>query len=445
VLASAACREPARQLNGDPGGDGARSLVEALALRFGEVGREPAFDALRPKLARGALVPSRVFDDAAAWPRQGREWRAAEFAGYRSASGYRIGVRPSASEPTSVGDYRGQLRLERIAGGRFEWTVREELAVGPVRPVELAAALDALFRGAEAADEANARAAVAAAFPRASAKLGLLLNLEALSLARDPHGVTSVKLSVRVAPASLSSAAPLYAEFLNKYLTPIKTRVAAADDTGAAWWTLEAERNLWTLRLRLQGGSLVPLEGDAARRIPELLSVTSDYATRMGRFRIAARGLLADVRLSRTPLEKGFVAQFRETPDWDLPFLVEPLLGGPLHYPFEGPGSEAGWAAHETATGTRFVRHYRARVRENFILRWLGGMTSRALSEFRAGAEREADRFHGECLLALGEDLATLLREPRAERDRDDEPRGAGPTAPNASTMPTLSHRTAGS
>jgi hypothetical protein len=27
-------------------------------------------------------------------------------------------------------------------------------------------------------------------------------------------------------------------------------------------------------------------------------------------------------------------------------------------------------------------------------------MTNRALSEFREGAEREADRYHGECLLA---------------------------------------------
>ena len=114
--------------------------------------------------------------------------------------------------------------------------------------------------------------------------------------------------------------------------------------------------------------------------------------------------------LTRDPTEKGFVARFRQRPDWDLPFLVEPLLGAPLHYPFEGPGSEAGWAARETRAGTLLVRTYRARIAENWILRWLGGQTNRALGEFRAGAEREADRYIGECLRALRDDLVTLLQ-----------------------------------
>jgi hypothetical protein len=410
ALAASACHEPARRLGSGPGGQQvARSLVEALALRFGEVDREPAFDALRPKLARAALVPSWVWDDTAAWPRQGGTWRAVEFAGYRSESGYRIGVRPYAAEPAAVGQYRGQLRLDKLASGRFEWTVREELAVGALKPAELAAALDTLLRGAQEKDEPGARAAIAAAFPRASAKLGLLLSLERLGLAHDALGATTLTLAVRLVPAGLRPTAPRYAAFLEKYLTPMRTRVVAADATGATWWVLEGESRLWTLRLRARGGSLVPLEGDALRRVPERLRVTIDYATRMGRFSIAARGLSAEVALTRTPVEKGFVARFRQKPDWDLPFLVEPLLGSPLSYPFDGPGSEAGWAAVETPAGMRFVRDYRARVAENFVLRWLGGMTNRALGEFRAGAEREADRYHGECLLALRDDVVALL------------------------------------
>ena len=68
ALAPSACREAARGLaSGPAGGDGPRALVEALADRFGPIDREPAFDALRPKLARAALVPSRVFDDGTAW------------------------------------------------------------------------------------------------------------------------------------------------------------------------------------------------------------------------------------------------------------------------------------------------------------------------------------------------------------------------------------------
>jgi hypothetical protein len=291
--------------------------------------------------------------------------------------------------------------------------VREELAIGALRPGDLAAALDVLFQGAERSDEAKARAAIASAFPRASAKLGQLLCLDALVLERDAQGAASLRVAIRMTPEGLRPTAPDYAAFLEKYLTPIRTHTVVSDALGATWWTLEGERNLWTLRLRVRGGSLVPLEGDAQRRIPERLVATTDYATRMGRFSMAAKGLVAEVELTRTPTEKGFTARFRKKPDWELPFLVETFLGAPLSYPFEGPGSEAGWAARETPTGTRLVRDYRARVGENWVLRWLGGMTNRALSEFRAGAEREADRYQGECLLALRDDLVQLLRERR--------------------------------
>ena len=411
AAACAACEPAARRLGAGPAGaDGASALVLALAQRFGPQDREPGLDALRPKLARAAFVPSWAFDDPAVWTHREDAWRSVEFAGEPRDSGFRIGVRAEAPEPIAAGQYRGRLRLERLGSGRFEWTMREELAVGKLRPAELAAALDALLRGAEALDERKARAAIAAGFPRASALLGLLLSLDTLALTPDAQGAVSLRLAVRLTPEGLKPRAPRYAAFLGTYITPIRTRVSVADGEGVVWWTLEGERNLWTLRLRVRDGSLVPLEGDAQRRIPEKLRATSDYATRMGRFSIAATGLVAEVQLVRTPIEKGFTAYFRKKPDWDLPFLVEPFLGGPLSYPFEGAGSEAGWAARETPSGMRLVRDYRARFAENWVLRWLGGMTNRALSEFRAGAEREADRYHGECLLAARDDLLELVR-----------------------------------
>jgi len=130
----------------------------------------------------------------------------------------------------------------------------------------------------------------------------------------------------------------------------------------------------------------------------------------MGRFTVGASRLVAEVALTSTGIEKGFSARFLQEPDWQLPFLAELLLDRPLRFPFEGPGSEAGWAARETPEGaTRFVRHYRARVCETWILRWLGGMTSTAVNDFRSGAEAEADRFQREWLLALRDDLAALM------------------------------------
>jgi hypothetical protein len=123
---------------------------------------------------------------------------------------------------------------------------------------------------------------------------------------------------------------------------------------------------------------------------------------------VGARRIAAGLALTRTPGVKALSARFLEEPDWQLPFLAETLLDDPLRYPFEAPGSEIEWAARETPAGTLLTGLYRARVRETWILRWLGGMMSNAVGEFRLGAEREADHYHRECLLALRDDLAAL-------------------------------------
>jgi len=408
-----ACGPAARELSRGPvGAAGSRALVQSLADRFGPIDREPGLDALRPKLAAASLVPSRVFDDAGAWRRQGDGWRAVELDGYVSGAVYRIGARAEALPARVPGQYRGRVQLLKVDGGRFEWTVTEELAVGPTRPSDLARTLDALFRGAERASEASARAAIASSLPRASAKLGLLLRLEALGLSRDADGATSVRLAVRLTPAGIRGFAPRYAAFVEKYATPIRTSLEVTDPEGATWWTLTAADNLWTLRLRLREGSLVPLEGPPDRRLPGRLRATADFATHMGRFEVGAQRVVAELALTRTSAEKGLAARFLEEPEWRLPFLVETVLDDPLRYPFEDPGSEIAWAARETPGGTLLTGLYRARVRETWILRWLGGMMGNAVTEFRRGAEREADQYHRECLLALRDDLAAVEAAP---------------------------------
>jgi hypothetical protein len=181
---------------GPAGADGASALVRAIAGALRAPGpRASEFEAAAGSW-RGPRSCRRWHSTTlSAWKRSEGAWRAVEFAGAPTPAGFRLGVRAEASDPVSAGQYRGRIRLERIESGRFEWTVREELAVGGVRPAELAPALDALFHGAEATDEAKARAAIAAAFPRASAKLGLALRLETLEVARDAQGATSPRVA----------------------------------------------------------------------------------------------------------------------------------------------------------------------------------------------------------------------------------------------------------
>jgi hypothetical protein len=412
LLLLSSCQEPAGQLARGPAGAAAsRTLVESLALRFGPAQCDAAFEALRPKLAQAALVPSRVIDDASAWPVRDGERRAVELVGHGSlADAYHLDVRGEAVAPDVPGDYRGRLELRRTGRERYEWNVTEELAVGPVRVGELAAALDALLRAAEGTDGVAGRAAVLHAFPRATPALGRLLHLETLGIWREGGG-TRVDVGVRLEPDTLALTAPRLAKFVRLYFGPMQLHAVARDPAGRAWWTLDAGQSLWMLRLRARDGSLVPLQGPADARIPADLRVTIDYETSMGRFHVGARRLAAELTLVRTPAEKGFVARFLAEPEWDLPFLVEPLLHGPLRHPFEAPGSEAGFSARDEPGGsTRLVRHFRVRVRESFILRWLGGLTSSAMSDFRAGAEAELDAWARECLLAVRDDLGALAR-----------------------------------
>jgi hypothetical protein len=56
------------------------------------------------------------------------------------------------------------------------------------------------------------------------------------------------------------------------------------------------------------------------------------------------------------------------------------------------------------------VRDYGIRVRESWIVRWMGGLGNSAVSEFRKGGVG-VDRYWGECLYALRDDVMGLLNE----------------------------------
>ena len=277
----------------------------------------------------------------------------------------------------------------------------------------MAAALTALFRAAELTSGTDARTRIREALPRATSAVSRLVKTEALEITRDRNAVTSLALAVRVVPEGIRSFAPRYAAFLDKHLTPTQMRVVVTDLSGVAWWTLDAADNVWTLRLRVREGSLVPLEGPIGRGLPGNVRATVDYSTKVGVFRVGIQHLVADVALSRGPFEKGFVAHFLEEPEWRLPFLVEPLMRSSLRHPFEGQGSRLGWSAREQGGGTTVLsRQFRMQIKESWIVRWMGGASSSMLSDFRMGAETESDRFLRECLVSLRDDIVALAARP---------------------------------
>lgn len=76
-------RVPIAQEQGRADSDwrGMRILLDTLADRFGPTERERGFEMVRSRLARGALVPSPLFDDVSVWMTRGDTWRALELTG----------------------------------------------------------------------------------------------------------------------------------------------------------------------------------------------------------------------------------------------------------------------------------------------------------------------------------------------------------------------------
>lgn len=424
-LAASGCGAAASALGPTPAvaRSHADALLGAIEARFGPVEREPAYAAARPLLVRGALVPSRIFDEPTVWTTRQGEERGLDLGGSESGGRYRLGLRPDYPEPSRPADYRGRVRLRRLGDGRFEWRVREELAVGPVRAEALAAALTTLLRGAESATEAKARVQLGEALPRSRAALGRLFRLETLHFAPAPPGGTVVTLRVRLHPEGIDKELPHYAEFLKGYVTPLRLRMDAADEAGIGFWEVEGLDNLFSLRFRVQDGDLAPLAGPP-RSLPERLRVRTSFSMKSGLFRLGYRGLDADVTLVRSLHEKSFMARFRRQPDWELPFFVEPFLRSPLRYPFEGEGARLGFGVRDEPEGsTLLAAEHAIGVQENWLVRWLGGVGASAVTAFRRTAEAEADRFIGEALAALRADALALLSSS-APVDHPPQPEG---------------------
>ena len=384
-------------------------MLNALADRFGVVELSPEIATTRPRLARYSTTPSRLIDDTELWTSRGEDDRTIEIAGARRAGRYTLFHRPGAPPPRDPGEARHVMRLQILGDDEFRWTSVDEVALGAITIADLDRALTAILLVAEQGDPAAARVATRIAFPRAAASLSRMFVIDSVRASRSADGATSVVLGLGLRPGQAERHFQSLGSYARKYWVPIRWRVSVEDSLGTRWGEFTKRDSSIVLRFRVHEGSLAPF-GAPPRRVGAHLRLTADASVKVGPFRVGVRNLDGRVLRLADGDHIAMALRFPTEPEWQLPPLVARLLRSPLRRPFEGGGALMRYGvrtdAHPDDTVSTVWRDIDVTVRESGILRFFGRLGGTALSDFRQGAEKEAERLWEESLRGLAADVS---------------------------------------
>ena len=406
------CRE---SLSGFGAGLRARASAEqffgALADRHFDIARNAKYDYARVQISKGALSPSRVFDDTAAWTGISGPVRILESFGSLVDERYVMASHRGVAAPMKPADGRHVTTLSKLAEGQYKWDTSVDFALGSARPNDIALVISRLLTAGEGLNERDARADLLASAPRTSAALGSAFSLDSMHPVQMPDGTTAVTLGISVHSEQLKQRFPAFGDYVHRYVDPAKFHVYVADRSGVGYLDAQYRDRFLTIRLRSQGGHLVPLVG-APKPIPDTLVVVADFTVKVKMFAVGFHDLSMDfVNSARGDRERDWTVTARKEPNWNLPFITARLIRAPLRYPFSGEGAlfRMGLRAGEGDQPTVLVRQSRLAVQESAILKFINSLSSTALDDFGARVEKEESLWLRELFLALRDDARTAL------------------------------------
>jgi hypothetical protein len=416
IVAGNACSDSLRALGTTPVVADTRTaqLFEAMTTRFGANEFSPKYDAARIRLAEGALIPSRIFNDSSVW--EGRPTPTSRVL-YVSGTGldggrYLLGTRSSLTPPTRLGDSRHIILLEQlpqISESVYRWDTRVDLAVGSVTAEEISGLASALFATAEGRTERELREDYRTAFPRATAAFGRGFTIDSVRSATSAAGVNSVAITASFHPDLMEPSFPALAKYLDKYLGPAKYHLALSDRAGIPLFDIVGAKRAMTIRYRTQHNKLTSLYGPP-RPWADTLVMTADVSLKVKLFTVGFEKLVADFVISNSGHDRSWALIARREPKWNLPLFTESLLRSPLHRPFEGDGSWMSLSVRDSAGGmTVFTRRTQFAVQESTIMRFLGSLSSHMIGELDGKVEAEEDQFFREGFIALDADRRVLV------------------------------------
>ena len=363
---------------------------------------------------RGALAPSRVFDDSAVWTAMSGDVRILETAGSFVDGHYALTSRSGPPAPARPADARHVTTLARLAEGEYRWDTTVDFALGSIRPADVATLVSRLLSAGQGRTEADLRAELAAASPRSSAVLGTMFTLDSLRPLELADGTTLMTLGASVHSENLRRGFPALADYVRKYLDPARYRFVLTDRAGVPFLDVSQRDRIIVLRVRTQHGKLVPLSG-AARALPDSMQLHVDFNMKIKIFHVGFHNLVMDfTNAARGDEERDWAVLARREPQWDLPLIAARLLRAPLRRPFAGEGSlfRIGVRAGEAGAPTVLLRHSRLPVQESSILNFLNSLSGTAMDDFGGEVQREENTWLHELFVALREDARATLAGP---------------------------------
>ncbi|MEP6990380.1 MAG: hypothetical protein ABJA80_05560 [bacterium] len=411
-LGGVACRESAAGF-----GAGVRARASAdqvfgsLADRHVEIVRNAKYEYARVQLTRGALSPSRVFDDTAAWTGLSGDVRILETFGTHVDGTYSLSSQRAIPAPARPADGRHVTTLSRLSENQYRWDTAVDFAIGNVRPGDIALAVSRLFTAGEGKDERTARADIATSVPRTAAALSVAFSLDSLHPVVEPDGSTAVTIGFSVRSEQLRARFPAFGDYVRRYVDPARVRLVLMDGAGVPYLDVRGRDHVFIVRLRSRGGQLVPLSG-VGRPMPDSLVLVADLTVKVKLFNVGFHDLAMDfVNSAHGEGERDWTVTARREPQWNLPFITARVLRSPLRFPFSGEGAllRVGVRAGQGGAPTVLYRQSRLATQESAILRFLNSLTSTAMDDFGTRVEHEENQWLHEVFTALREDVHATL------------------------------------
>jgi hypothetical protein len=390
----------------------ADQLFGALAERHLDIARNSRYEYSRDRLTRGALSPSRVFDDTAAWTSMSGSVRVLETAGTASEGRYHRSSRPGVPAPMRPADGRHVTTLSKLGDSEYRWDTSVDFALGSVRPADIALVLSRLLASGEGHTERDARAALLAAAPRTSAALGTAFSLDTLRPTLLSDGSTTVTIGIGIHSDAVRQKYPAFGDYMRRYVDPAHYRILVTDRSGVPFLEAVAKDRFLSLRVRTLHGKVVSLTG-AARPMPDSLLLMADFTVKVKLFTVGFHDLDMElVNVSRGDQAREWVMTARKEPSWNLPFITARLLRAPLRRPFAGEGAlfRIGVRAGEGTQPTVLYRQARLAVQESAILGFLNSLSSTAMDDLNTSVEREQNAWLREVFLGLRDDARAAIQ-----------------------------------